>query len=151
VVLIPSLLVVLCSLRPRCPDSSSDVQQNEITEEANSTDEDLQAQLEQNLQFHQEMHAFEHRLERHDEWWADQIAEAADRAQAEKSAEREAAVRVMSQSLVDSDMEGNDSGEESSGLSTVSSSRFEGLDDSWWKESSDSEVVAVRLRSQGNA
>jgi hypothetical protein len=48
-------------------DSSSDVQQNKITEEADSTDKDLQAQLEQDLQFYQERHAFEYRLERHDE------------------------------------------------------------------------------------
>jgi hypothetical protein len=132
--------------RDRAPlylsDSSGDIQQNEITNEADSTDEDIQVQLEQDLQFRQEMHVFEQRLEQHDTWQSNLLAEAVERA---------AAARVASQNPIDSEVGEDGSGGESSGLSTISSSRFEGLDDDWWKGNCDSEVVAVRLRSQGNA
>jgi hypothetical protein len=46
-------------------DSDSNVQQNEIIGEADSTDEDLQAQLEQDLQFRQEIYIFEQRLDQY--------------------------------------------------------------------------------------
>jgi hypothetical protein len=129
-------------------DSSSDVQQNEIIEEGDSTDEDLQAQLEQDLQFRQEMRAFEQRLEQHDVWQASEHAKAIEQVEAEEWA---AAARGVSQGPIESDVGEDGSGGESSGLSTVSSSRFEELDEDWWKGNSDSEVVIVRLQSQGNA
>jgi hypothetical protein len=104
-------------------DSSSDAQQNEIIEEADSTDEDLQVQLEQNLQFHQEIRAFEQRLEQHDAWWANERAKGIEQAEAE---ERAAAARVVSQGPIESDVGEDGSRGGSSGLSTVSSSKFEG-------------------------
>ena len=72
------------------------------------------------------MRAFEQRLKQHKTWQA---------------AEQAAAIRAVSQSLIESDVGEDGNGEESSGLSTVSSSKYEGLEDGWWKENSDSEVV----------
>jgi hypothetical protein len=129
-------------------DSDSNAQQNEIIEEADSTDEDLQAQLEQDLQFRQEIHAFEQRLDQHSAWQSARLAEAVAQAEA---AEQAAAARVISHGPIESNAGEDGSGEESSGLSTVSSSRFGGLSDDWWKENGGSEVVAVMLQSQGNA
>jgi hypothetical protein len=58
--------------------------------------------------------------------------------------------RVVSQGPTDSDVgEGGSGG--SSRMSTVLSSRFEELDNGWWKEGGDSKVMTVGLQSQGNA
>jgi len=145
--------------RDRCLSSSSDsgedLQQNVIVEEMDSIDEDLQAQVEQDLQFQVEMQLSEQRMAQHDAWWSNELA---------KATERAAAARLLSQRPVDSGGE-EDGGENvSSSLSRVSSSRYEGLEDEWWKakgdsevikgggsevaQRGDSEVVAVRLRLQ---
>jgi hypothetical protein len=97
------------------------------------------------------MRAFEQRLDQHHAWRSARLAEAAEQAEAEEATKQAAAARVISHGPMESDVGEDGSGGESSGLSTVSSSRFEGLDDGWRKENSNSEVVAVRLRSRGNA
>jgi hypothetical protein len=57
---------------------------------------------------------------------------------------------VLSYSLIESSTDENGSGNESSSLSTVSSSRFEGLGSEWLRESGinsevgSDEVVAIR-------
>jgi hypothetical protein len=118
-----------------------DIQQNEIAGETDSNSEDLQAQLEQDLQFRAEIQAFEARLDQHDAWWSNHLSDAAERA---------AAATVLSYSPIESGAEEDGSGNESSSLSTVSSSRFEGLSSKWWRESSTDgevggdEVVAMR-------
>jgi hypothetical protein len=128
-------------------DSDLDIQQNEIAGETDSNSENLQAQLEQDLQFQVEIQAFEARLDQHDTWWSNQLSEAAERA---------AVVTVLSYGPIESGAEEDGSGNESSSLSTVSSSRFEGLGSEWWRESGTdgevggNEVVAVRLRSQNS-
>jgi septal ring factor EnvC (AmiA/AmiB activator) len=123
-----------------------DIQQNEIAGETDSNNKDLQAQLEQDLQFQVEIQAFEARLDQHDAWWSNQLSEAAERA----AAERAVAVTVLSYGPIENSAEEDGSRNESSSLSTVSSSRFDGLDSKWWRKSSTDgevggdEVVAIR-------
>jgi hypothetical protein len=85
------------------------------------------------------MRAFEQRLDQHDAWWSNELAQAVEQVEAE---EQEAAARAISHGPVESDVEEDGRGGESSGLSTVSSSRFEGLDEigrrriataRWWQ------------------
>jgi hypothetical protein len=59
-----------------------DIQQNEIAGETDSNSEDLQAQLEQDLQFQAEIQAFEARLDQHDAWWSNHLSDTAERAAA---------------------------------------------------------------------
>jgi hypothetical protein len=135
--------------------SGEDLQQNATVEEIDSIDEDLQAQVEQDLQFRVEMQLSEQRMAQHDAWWSNELV---------KAAERAAAVGLLSQRPVDSSGEEDGGEDASSSLSRVSSSRYEGLEDEWWKAKGDSEVingggsevaqrgdskvVTVRLRSQ---
>jgi len=135
---------------PSSSDSSLEIQQNKIAQETDDSSDELQVYLEQDLQIQAEIQAFEARLDQHDAWWSNQLSEAAERA---------AAATVLSYSPMESSADENGSGNESSSLSTVSSSRFEGLDDEWWRgrgtdgevggdEVGGDEVVAQRLRSQ---
>jgi hypothetical protein len=103
-------------------DSSLDIQQSKIVQETDNDSNDLQAQLEQDLQFQAEIQAFEARLDQHDTWWSNQLSEADKRA---------AAATLLSHGPIESSADENSSGNKSSLLSTVSSSRFEGLDDKW--------------------
>jgi hypothetical protein len=81
------------------------------------------------------MQLLDKRLSRHDEWWAGEVAKARERAAV-------AAEEHLSQGPIESAGEESDS----SSLSTVSSSRYEGLEEEWWKK--DSEVAAVRSQEQ---
>jgi hypothetical protein len=113
-------------------DSAPDLHQDQIEEETddNWAEEDLQIQA--------QMQLLDERLSRHDEWWAGEVAKAGERAAV-------AAEEHLSQGPIESAGEGD-----SSSISTVSSSRYEGLEEEWWKE--DSEVAAVRSQEQiGNS
>ena len=70
------------------------------------------------------MQLLDERLSQHDEWWANEVAKAGERAAAAKE--------HLSQGPIESASEESDS----SSLSTVSSSRYEGLEEEWWKEHS---------------
>jgi hypothetical protein len=112
-------------------DSAPDLHQDQIEETDNNwAEEDLQIQA--------QMQLLDERLSRHDKWWAGEVAKAGERAAV-------AAEEHLLQGPIESAGEEGDS----SSLSTVSSSRYEGLEE-WWKE--DSEVVAVRSQEQiGNS
>jgi hypothetical protein len=82
-------------------DSSLDIQQSEIVRETDDDSNDLQAQLEQDLQFQAEIQAFEARLDQHDTWWSNQLSEADERA---------AAATLLSHGPIESSADENGSG-----------------------------------------
>ena len=65
------------------------------------------------------MQLFKQRIARHDAWWSNELVKAAER------------VEAVRQELIESSGEDNGSENNSSSLSTVSSSRCEGLEDDW--------------------
>jgi hypothetical protein len=95
-------------------DSAPDLHQDQIEEETddNWAEEDLQIQAQIQL--------LDERLSRHDEWWAGEVAKAGERAAV-------AAEEHLSQGPIESAGEEGDN----SSLSTVSSSRYEGLEEEW--------------------
>jgi hypothetical protein len=95
-------------------DSAPDLHQDQIEEE---TDDNW---AEEELQIQAQIQLLDERLSRHDEWWANEVAKAGERAAA-------AAKEHLSQGPVESASEESDS----SSLSTVSSSRYEGLEKEW--------------------
>jgi hypothetical protein len=103
------------------------------------------------------MQRFEERLDQHNIWWSNEQAEAVRRVEAEEAAKQAAAAAVLTQVPAGSSGEEDNSGNETSSLSAVSSSRYEGLEDDWWKENGNAgevggkvggEVVTVRLQSR---
>ena len=125
-------------------DSAPDLHQDQIEEE---TDDNW---AEEELQIQAQMQLLDERLSQHDEWWANEVAKARERAVAAAAKEH------LSQGPIESAGEESDS----SSLSTVSSSRYKGLEEEWWKEHSkvpaarskervgNSEVVAARSQDQ---
>jgi hypothetical protein len=70
----------------------------------------------------------EQRLARHEAVWSEEVVRAAERA----------AVQERLSGPRESDSEGDDS----SMLSTVSSSQYEGLEEGWWKEGEGNQEVS---------
>jgi hypothetical protein len=119
-------------------DSEEDLQQDEIAEEIED-DEDFDDDeiLATNRQFQTEIEFLEQRIAQHEAWKSNEITKILEQRGAE----------AVSQKPIRSDGEEE---EEDSILSTVSSARYEGLEEDWWKEKGDSEVIKDGGQDKGN-